>query len=396
MTNGRSNHRASLLPAFFRQYKNVFDYTAHSPYLVTLSRQPVEVVINTTAIIVSMVDNRYGVLQFPSPNGDGSTQKAFFSAKTLFKDGYVYQGDMMKLGSLEFDGYKIPKGSKKETVNGNGYNWYAVLVWCGRKPSPKFCANIDDLTNNSYFQSKPDKNHFKQQQQQHHRVHEQLQHGQEVKVGQVLEIRKNGAVVGVGKDSKETAFIHGWQHKIGAQVFLTTTQGVELAKEDLITFAVDTKQRVEGYTAVGCNITVLKHGTGVKPKPEPQQPPKKKTSSPKKKSKKAKARAKSNSSSSYLEFLLKEECGDTDVYDSDEDPSFICSLSFDPELDYDEYSNGEVSDDELDTLVKESVEELELVKQKFSRVALGGDTAKKGDSSTDTLVDVDDATVEAK
>ena len=44
-----------------------------------------------------MIDNQFGILQFPSGNPDGSTEKAFFSAKALFRDGWVYQGDPMKL-----------------------------------------------------------------------------------------------------------------------------------------------------------------------------------------------------------------------------------------------------------------------------------------------------------
>jgi hypothetical protein len=77
----------------------------------------------------------------------------------------------------------------------------------------------------------------------------------------VLTIRKSGAIVSLGKDSEERAFIPGWSHrnlKYGG-TFLTTTQGVELAIKDLITFCLDPTQTEKGFEAVGCNVTVLKH-----------------------------------------------------------------------------------------------------------------------------------------
>ena len=80
---------------------------------------------------------------------------------------------------------------------------------------------------------------------------------------QVLSIRNYGAIVKLGKDSKEKAFIPGWSYrnsKISA-IFLTTTQGVELSIQDLITFCVDPHQEKEGFDAVGCNVTVLKHAS---------------------------------------------------------------------------------------------------------------------------------------
>ncbi len=61
---------------------------------MTISKQLVEVKINTVGIVVSMVDNQFGIIQFPSGTG---TEKALFSAKSLFKDGWLYQGDPRKL-----------------------------------------------------------------------------------------------------------------------------------------------------------------------------------------------------------------------------------------------------------------------------------------------------------
>ena len=48
--------------------------------------------------------------------------------------------------------YKIPGDPKSE---GKDYTWYAVLVWVGRKPSPKFNATKDKLASAQYFQNQP-------------------------------------------------------------------------------------------------------------------------------------------------------------------------------------------------------------------------------------------------
>ena len=40
--------------------------------------------------------------------------------------------------------------------------------------------------------------------------------------------------------------------------------------------------------------------------------------------------------------MLKEDIAPFDQYDSDEDPSYIPPPIFDPDLDYDEYSDGEI------------------------------------------------------
>ena len=41
--------------------------------------------------------------------------------------------------------------------------------------------------------------------------------------------------------------------------FLTTTQGVTLAKDDLVAFYMDPKLKAAPYYGVGCNVMVLKH-----------------------------------------------------------------------------------------------------------------------------------------
>jgi len=96
-----------------------------------------------------------------------------------------------------------------------------------------------------------------------HREQSKAIKGACMQVGEVLGIRKTGAVVSMGKDSDEKAFIPGWSHRNIKYKgnFLTTTQGVELAVNDLITFCIDpAANEVEDFKYVGCNVTVLKHG----------------------------------------------------------------------------------------------------------------------------------------
>jgi len=84
-----------------------------------------------------------------------------------------------------------------------------------------------------------------------------------MQVGEVLAIKTTGAVVSMGKDSDEKAFIPGWAHRNVKYKgnFLTTTQGVELAINDLITFCIDPSvPETDSFKYVGCNVTVLKHG----------------------------------------------------------------------------------------------------------------------------------------
>ena len=61
------------------------------------------------------------------------------------RDGWRFNGDPCKLGVVTFDGYRI------KPTKGENSCWYAVLVWSGRKPSPRFCATRDDLTSSTYY-----------------------------------------------------------------------------------------------------------------------------------------------------------------------------------------------------------------------------------------------------
>jgi len=50
---------------------------------------------------VSMVNNQYGFLKF------GSGQKALFCAKGLYRDGWQYTGDPLRLPAMYFDAYQV-------------------------------------------------------------------------------------------------------------------------------------------------------------------------------------------------------------------------------------------------------------------------------------------------
>jgi len=183
--------------------------------------------------------------------------------------------------------------------------------------------------------------------------------------------------------------INGWQHtntKFPGQKFLTTTQGVELALKDLITFCVDPNlEPKEPYKAVGCNVTVLKHAnSNYQLKMNQLMIPQslaeidlgknKKTVKAKRSRKKSQMSMGNDSSSDsktkslmetkpkpvpYYEFLLKSDVVDQEEYDSDVDPPYM-PLPFDLELDYDEYSDGEIPEEEEQGLIKEASEELEV------------------------------------
>lgn len=120
-----------------------------------------------------------------------------------------------------------------------------MLVWCGRKPASRFCATREDLASNPYF---PNGSHHAGLGSLHSNPYEDFVSKSRVidsnapdssfvQIGEVLEIRQNGAVVGMGKDTKNRAFIQGWLHtnvQIPGKKFLTTFQGVELAPGDLV------------------------------------------------------------------------------------------------------------------------------------------------------------------
>jgi len=399
-TNFQGN-TVKLLPKFFALHKDKFVYQKISPYLVTISREPVEVKVNVTCVVVSMVDNQFGILQF---NGEGGkTEKAMFSANSLYKDGYNFKGDPVKLPHMCFDGYRVPaKGDpSKESI------WVAVLVWSGRKPSPKFCSTRDDLT----FPGMPS-----------HSLGgiaapsaNDAISNECMQIGEILAIQKYGAIASLRKDTDERAFIPGWSHehvRSGAS-FLVTSQGVELALKDLVAFYVDPKKKPrKEFKAVGCNVMVLKHGGKVEKTSKSSKPSvtdSGESSDGLKKGKKKKLRdrrtsTKSGASSandeadgakiskkakdpakerkrrvSYKEVLLTAEIPEEDDnYDSDFDPPFIPPAIPDPDLDYDEYSDGEIPEDEVKELEKEGEAHLDVedLRKKMMEAKLEADKAK--------------------
>ncbi|CAB4062573.1 unnamed protein product [Lepeophtheirus salmonis] len=256
-TSTHVGHRSKLLPTFFGQYESSFVFTKHNPYLVSLSKVSTPIKINTTGIIVKMIDKAFGIIQFPSGS---STEKALFCVKSLFVDGWQYGSDPLKLDAIKFDGYHIPGPE----VQGRDYTWYAVLVWGGRKPSPKFCATKDDLTSSkllfkqdSFFPSPaPGSPTSKSPSKSGAGVDDGMI------IGEISEIRKNGAVVTMrSKGADEKAFIMGWRHESLRRkgYFLTTTQGVSLAVKDLVGYYIDPNHKVEPFTTVAHQIIVLKH-----------------------------------------------------------------------------------------------------------------------------------------
>lgn len=240
-------HRSKLVPEYFKQFSEQFKFTQHSAYLVSISKQPgVEVLTNTTGVIVSMVNNQYGFIKF------GSSEKALFCAKSLFKDGWLYTGDPLRLPAMQFDGYQIPGDGSA----GSQYSWYAVLVWCGRKPSPKYCSTTTDLNSTSVFRTTGEEG--KQVVSQGKKMR---QPSSSMMIGQVVEIKKNAAIVSVRDDCEEKVYVPGWKHEYHSQkkgARLTTLTGEIIGIGDLVAYYVDTNATKEGFHAVGKNIMVLK------------------------------------------------------------------------------------------------------------------------------------------
>merc|ERR1712117_263562 len=82
---------------------------------------------------------------------------------------------------------------------------------------------------------------------------------------------------------------------------------------------------------------------------------------------------------SYKEVLLTAEIPEEDDnYDSDFDPPFIPPAIPDPDLDYDEYSDGEIPEDEVKQLEKEGEAHLDVedLRKKMMEAKLEADKAK--------------------
>jgi len=253
VTNIYNNQRIKLVPAFFKKYRNQFQYKQISPYLVAISKVETEIVTGVTGIVVAMFDKKYGLIKF---NRNTESCLALFSANALYQNGYKITADPKSLPPVFFDAYKVP-----ENERGDKFKWFACLTWVGRRPNPKFGATKDELFGCPHYKSSVPQGPFD------HQVRS-MKAGEAVdymKMGLVKEVRRNGAVVHVkeeGEDKEQRFFIPGWSftHTNSPKVkFLTTTQGVGLSVGDLVNFYIDPNMTAKPYDAVACNVDVLKH-----------------------------------------------------------------------------------------------------------------------------------------
>jgi len=253
-----TSSKNKLVPTYFSSegVKDQFKFRIHSAYLVSISKQPgIKIITGKTGVIISMINNQYGFIKF----GD-SGETALFCCKSLFKDGWQYNGDPLRLPAMKFDGYQIPGGCVKGE---EAYSWYAVLVWCGKRPSPKFCSTAEDLNSTPVFREGRIQRMSTASESKRMR-----QPSSSMMVGQVMEIKRNGAVVKVREDSADKVFVPGWQREMSTNTgtWLSTLSGEAIGLGDLVAYYVDTLDKKPGFSAVGKNVMVLKESQDVKDK----------------------------------------------------------------------------------------------------------------------------------
>lgn len=337
VTNTYNNHSSKLVPNFFKQYKKQFHFQQLSPYLVSISKTETEIVQGVTGVLLTMLDNNYGLIKF---NRGTESCIALFSINALFKDGYQYRRDPKVLPPVYLDAYKIPNGEKLER-----FQWFAVLTWVGRKPNPKFCSNKEELLNSVHYKRSMINNNNPVENAK--RADENASY---MKMGTVSEIRKNGAVAMVTTEDgqQEHYFVPGWMYQhinISRVKFLTTTQGVDLCVGDLINFYVDSKMEAKPYVAVACNVDVLKH-----------------VENPTKGSKNGRRRRRNSSAQSkkvpireWKKFLLNENLDDSKT-GSEVDPDYMPPANLDESTEME----SEISEDELRDLEESLKQDLKL------------------------------------
>ena len=245
-----TNNKNKLVHNYFSSHglKDQFKFRQHTAYLVSISKQPgIKITTGKTGVIISMINNQYGFIKF----GDNG-ETALFCCKSLFKDGWLYNGDPLRLPAMKFDGYQIPGGGVKGE---EAYSWYAVLVYCGRRPSPKFCSTAEDLNSTPVFREGR-----AQRMSLGGETKRLRQPSSSMMVGQVVEIRRNGAVVKVREDSADKVFVPGWQRQMSTNTgtWLSTLSGECIGLGDLVAYYVDTLDNKPGFSAVGKNVMVLK------------------------------------------------------------------------------------------------------------------------------------------
>jgi len=244
------NNKSKLVFNYFSStgLREQFKFQQHSAYLVSISKQPgIKIVTSKTGVIISMINNQYGFIKF----GD-SGETALFCCKSLYKDGWQFSGDPLKLPAMKFDGYKIPGGGQE---GDQVYSWYAVLVWCGRRPSPKFCSTAEDLNSTPVFRE------GRLQRLSAGGDNKKMrQPSSSMMVGQVTEVRRNGAVLQVREDSQDKVFVPGWQRQLANNPgkWLSTVSGECIGLGDLVAYYVDTQETKPDFSAVGKNVMVLK------------------------------------------------------------------------------------------------------------------------------------------
>lgn len=388
-TNYYGQNKNKLISAYFKKYKDQFHFTQHSQFLVSISKVKVKREVNCIGVIRSMINNDYGIIQFQTST-DGSqptseSQTALFHAKSLFKDGYVYDRDPLKLNAIKFDGFEIPGNPKHE---GKEYTWYASLVWVGRKTSPKFCTSLDTLQSSQFF-----KNHAVTLEELAAGVPKageeftkpKIPKDQYMKKGEVISITKNGAIAQV-KNKEDKVFIPGWPVKLDRRgSFLTTpsNDNIVISRGDTIAFYLDENEKTSSFVGTGSNVIVLVNGKSGnkakvadeklrgnrKGKARNQSESSKKSRNSGRRSTRYSSEASSGgrkrsvsrsymNSKTLIQFLTKDELAEE--YDSDVDPSFIPPPIYEIDLDFDEYSDGDIPIDEKDALILESDEKFDI------------------------------------
>merc|ERR1719430_1009078 len=229
--------------------KAQFAYKQHTAFLVSISKQGsnVKVVTNHTGVIVSMINSQYGFIKF------GAGEKALFSAKSLFKDGWQFSGDPLKLPAMKFDGYQLIQSDKSREKE--KHTWYAVLVWCGRRPSPQYCSSTDDLNSTPMFRES-------RSSQAGDGDSKSRTPSQTMCVGEVVEVRRDGAVAKSREDAVAEVWLPGWRRKLANRpgTWLSAVDGECIGIGDVVAYYTSSQSRL-GFSAVGRNVAVLKEGS---------------------------------------------------------------------------------------------------------------------------------------
>jgi len=247
-------NRQRFVVNYFNGLKSRYSFVMHAPNLASITKDfNSKVMTKMTGVIVSMINNQYGYIKF------GSGEKALFCAKAVFKDGWHFSGDPLRLPAMYFDAYKAPEGAKS---GDDACKWYAVLVWCGRKPAPKFYSTLADFNlspagfpktaaagNNAALAAGDGGDGGGRKLRQP---------SSSMMIGEVVSIRKNGAVV---SDVQGKVFVPGWSKENLQRpgVWLNTLTGDTIGLHDLVAYYIDSTETMDGFRAVGKNVFVLKN-----------------------------------------------------------------------------------------------------------------------------------------